>query len=101
MYATPVPKIASSAAAIQACGEGAIPGHQNRAGRASRTAAASWLPAATASGGTPPRRRFVRLGATAYDIVARRQAAIAHAEPPGLKSAVSQPIQSTPAKPIA
>ena len=36
-----------------------------------------------------------------YDIVASRQAAIAHADPPGPKSALSQPIQSTPAKPIA
>ena len=43
----------------------------------------------------------MRLGATAYDIVASRHAAIAQAEPPGLKSALSQPIQSTPAKPIA
>src|SRR6185295_7467248 len=99
MYAMPVQRSASSAAASQSVAGGVAAGHASAAGSASRSAAASWLPAATASGATPPRRRLVRFGATAYDIVATRQAPIAHAEPPGLKSALSQPIQTTPAKP--
>src|SRR5512142_17604 len=101
MYAKPVQKIASSPAAIHACDEGATAGHATSAGSASNSAAASWLPAATSSGATPLRWRFARLGATPYDIVATRHAAIAHAEPPGRKSALSQPSQRTPAKPIA
>src|SRR6516164_555278 len=99
MYAMPVQSSASSAAASQSIAGGVAAGHVSAAGTARTTAAASWLPAATASGATPPRRRFVRLGAIAYDIAATRHEPIAHADPPGLKSALSQPIQTTPAKP--
>ena len=56
----------------QTCGDGATRGQASAAGSARRAAAASWLPAATASGGTPPRWRLVRLGARPYDSVARQ-----------------------------
>ena len=81
-----MPKIASSPAISQACDDGATAGQNSAAGTASMSAAATWLPAAIASGGTAPRPSFlVRLGEMPYDIVASRHAAIAQAEPPGAR----------------
>ena len=61
--------------------------------------APSWLPAATASGATPVRRRLVKLAATPYINAAAMQASTAQPEPPGLKLALSHASQATPAKP--
>lgn len=58
-YARPVQAMASIAIAPQAAAEGGAAGHQTAAGTARHSAAAIWLPAATASGGTPARRRLV------------------------------------------
>ena len=96
-----MPRKASRPIISHAFVDGASAGHASTAGTARKIAAATWLPAATASGATPVRRRLVRLGAMPYDIVPSRHAPIAHAEPPGRKSALSAPIQRTPAKPIA
>src|SRR5262245_23181294 len=101
-YASAVLSSASSTAALQAVAEIAWVGQTNSAGGNSTTAAAHWLPVATASGGTPVRRRLVKLADQPYSSVAPMQASTAQPvwSAPGLNEALSQASHSTPAKPI-
>jgi hypothetical protein len=62
-YASAVHNTPSAPAAHQACSPGGAVGYMARAGSASAIAAAAWLPAATAIGGTPTSLFFAKLTA--------------------------------------
>ena len=68
-------------------------------------AALSWLPAATAIGATPVRKRFVRLAERPYATVATMHAptasAVCNASAPSFTPALFQASPNTPTKPIA
>src|SRR5205823_10929129 len=81
MYAKPVHSTASRATWVQAATPGICAGQNAMVGTTSARAAPSWLPAATASGGTPVRQRLVKLAEYPYETDAVRHAMTASVAP--------------------